>query len=254
MEFSGGISQELKMSATDTAYIPGTNLPLDGWLQPCESCASTTSRTHTAFDGQTIYICRRCHVPESRILGPHSFEESQILKSKHEEPLCCTTLDFERDRNFTISSTSVGAQDRSNFETENYTEYTEEKLEDLDILCRDVVGEFLLDDSPCFSNKHEEINTYCQNVGFSSKHEPDQLSCCSVSSSPVGVYDAAEVWSDLDGGEKISPGNSPRAISQRKDSSKDNLAPNKEQPSAWICAHADTLYPHDIWHWNVAFS
>ncbi|KAK3253457.1 hypothetical protein CYMTET_37295 [Cymbomonas tetramitiformis] len=46
-------------------YVPGTNLPLEGWFQQCLHCGTCTANTFKCL-AEEIALCRRC---ASRISG-----------------------------------------------------------------------------------------------------------------------------------------------------------------------------------------
>jgi hypothetical protein len=51
-----------------TTYVPGTTLPVHGWMQPCSSCSTTTART---VGKSHKFLCRRCAgPPRCRELNP----------------------------------------------------------------------------------------------------------------------------------------------------------------------------------------
>jgi len=48
------------LTEKDPTYIPGTNLPVDGWLHPCVCCTTTTARIVKRPGEGLQFLCRRC--------------------------------------------------------------------------------------------------------------------------------------------------------------------------------------------------
>lgn len=48
-------------------YLPGTNIPVNGWFQPCTKCRDLTAHTRKTAEGEEeVPMCRRCSCPDGR--------------------------------------------------------------------------------------------------------------------------------------------------------------------------------------------
>jgi len=226
-------------------YIAGTNLPVDGWLQPCTSCATTTARTVTNENLECVYMCRRC----SHAAGLSSTSDErrwEVIESSPSPIEAVTTTSGEGIEDLITynDDISLGISDTVHDDYESH-------IQSVDMLCRAVVGEMLID-SPQDSR------------------EPGREEKATGKETPRGVVDGADIWSDLDNSsDENSSGSSPRRAkckdAQRKPpltatsktSEVDGPAGRnvgKSKKGGWLFSLADTLYPHDIFRWNCQTS
>eukprot|EP00240_Pyramimonas_obovata_P013326 CAMPEP_0118933566 /NCGR_PEP_ID=MMETSP1169-20130426/12061_1 /TAXON_ID=36882 /ORGANISM="Pyramimonas obovata, Strain CCMP722" /LENGTH=247 /DNA_ID=CAMNT_0006876347 /DNA_START=145 /DNA_END=885 /DNA_ORIENTATION=- len=228
-------------SSQEYEYIAGTNLPVGGWLQPCTSCATTTARTVTNEDMECVFMCRRC----SHVVGLTSTQDERRW-----EVAAGSSSPFDEET--TTSGNCVEDYITYNNDDvdleimETHDEDYDSHIESVDILCRVVVGEMLID-SP-----HESA------VPISEDKQTGK-------ETPRGVVDGADVWSDLDNNsDGDSAGDSPRSGKSKdkraqlpptaasKTSASERAAGKvgaKGQKGSWLFSLADTLYPHDIFRW-----
>mmetsp|Transcript_16362 Transcript_16362/g.27494 ORF Transcript_16362/g.27494 Transcript_16362/m.27494 type:complete len:270 (-) Transcript_16362:498-1307(-) len=255
LEHSGDLKRfEDRPSSTESEYIPGTNLPMDGWLQPCSSCATTTARTVMNEHKNLIGMCRRCALSAG-------MESSQNHNDKRWEGLLQTE---EPCNAVTATEEELDILEQYPY---GFSFFNEEvaldcpgtilgcasHVERVDVLCNAIIGEMLIDDSPRLN--HEQL-----------------AAAKFVVKSPRGVAEAAEMWSDLDTTDDSGcEWSSPRKGKERKvgaekqiktksteetDTSGNVLVLCKPTPQQerGSCSLTDSLYPHDMWHWNCQTS
>eukprot|EP00976_Prorocentrum_cordatum_P096990 1190810-Prorocentrum_minimum.AAC.1 len=178
-------------SSPDSDYIAGTNLPVDGWLQPCTSCATTTARTVIDESSHCIYMCRRCSHAAGLMGGlderrwevaadsPSSLEETKPSGGSLDDAIAC-----EEDVNAIILVTTDDDDD-------SHTRYS------VDVLCSTVVGEMLIYSPPVSPRHHVEVKR-------------------TGNETPTGVVEGADAWSELDNSsDGDSSGNSPKVAARR---------------------------------------
>lgn len=137
----------------------------------------------------------------------------------------------------------------------------------VDLLCHAVVGEMLMGEGSLASvwglaQREAAMVAEHEDLGVKTHRRQDSGVSSVDLSSPNGVCDAAEVWSDLDSPRRLSAANlkdkdmarsclNSAAPQQAKGGAAAEAVPSPGA-SAWALSHTDsTLYPHDFWHWNM---
>lgn len=253
-------------------YIPGTTLPVGGWLQPCSGCSTTTSRTHTERNGLEIFLCRRCDSTPKRptsyrtvkstleLKALISDDVTMHLKSAHHTVLDkhAQTLTLDTDISVSTPSTRGGTGEKmtdSAYAEIFSGEVSEENFESsmrVDTLCGEVISEMLLSDDPY--NKSAELFTRYSPVGVceaaqnweSSDDDLVDDSACNSRRSKEQDELEAPVHKDM---HRSFESTGTQAMQSGQTHSRLDLFAKREA-FGWNLSQEDTLYMPDVWHWK----
>ncbi|KAK3232977.1 hypothetical protein CYMTET_56700 [Cymbomonas tetramitiformis] len=253
-------------------YIPGTTLPVGGWLQPCSGCSTTTSRTHTERNGFEIFLCRRCDTTPKRPTSFKTVKSTPELKTLISDDIILeyksaqrTVLDqhvqaLTLDTDISVSTPSTHGGTGEKMTNSAYAErfcgeVSEENFESsmrVDTLCREVISEMLLSDDPY--NKSAELFTRYSPVGVCEaaqnweSSDDDLVDDSACNSRRSKDQDELEAPVNKDMHRSFERTDTQATRSGQRYSRLDFFA--KREPFSWNLSREDTLYMPDVWHWK----